>query len=194
MKTNQVYWMALCLILVIGSCVNEEKQEGPEVKEVTPESMMSDIKEMDDSLEVLFAQRMKSDNFEIDRLVYHEAINRNKAFYMTYPDHSYAPKAAEKIASMYLQLNIEPEAIKWRDTILINYPDFERKLDILELQKAAYDNFDTYDKEKIIYYSDEMLKMEGLPEEKKKDIQFRLENIDLTFRELIKLQNPDLEM
>lgn len=165
-----------------------------EVAEVTPESLKESIKEMDDSLQVLFEKRMQEADFKIDRLVYHEAINRNKSFFENFPKHEFAPKAVEKIASMYLQLNIEGEAVKWRDTILYNYPDFENKISILELQKSYYDNFDTYEPEKIEFYCEEMLKVEGISEEKKEEIKFRLEHIDLSFKELIKLQNPDLEL
>ncbi|MEX2483046.1 MAG: hypothetical protein WED10_00705 [Brumimicrobium sp.] len=196
MKNSIYLFSILFTSLAFLSCEekSDENEGEDESAEVTPESLKNSIKEMDDSLQVLFKKRMEEDNFKIDRLVYHEAINRNKSFFENFPEHGYAPRAVEKIASMYLQLNIEGEAVKWRDTILHNYPNYKNKLGVLELQKSYYDNFDTYEPEKIEYYCNEMLKVEGLSEEKKEEIEFRLEHIELSFTELIKMQNPDLEL
>ena len=186
--------IALPLFFVV-SCSDTDKNQQDEKEEVTVASLKQAIKEMDDSLNVLTKKVLEEESFTIDRLVYHEAINRNLAFYKAFPDDSYAPRALEKASSMYMQLNIDQKAADWRDTLLNNYPDFEGRLSLLELQKSHYDNFEAYDPEMIKKYCNLMLAMEDqLSEEKKSSIEFRLEHIDKSFPELIKMQNPEIDL
>ena len=182
----------IVLATLFASC-GEDQEVDENQDEVTVESLKSAIKEMDDSLAVLLERVIEEDDFKIERIVYHEAVSRNLEFYKTFPDHEFAPYALEKVTSMYLALKIDEKAANWRDTLIINYPDFERILDILELQKVHYDNFDVYEPEKIKKYSKMMLDNEKLSDEKREELEFRLEHIDKDFMELIKLQNPDLE-
>lgn len=181
-------------VFIITSCGESDKKDKLEKEsEATVESLKSDIKEIDDSLSVLIKKRLEEDDFKIDRLVYHEGINRSIKFYETFPEDEFAPYALEKVASLYDALQIGQKSADWRDTIIINYPDFDRRLDILELQKAHYDNFDTYEPGKIKHYVELMLEMD-IPDKKREDLKYRLENIDLTFLEMVKLLNPDLEL
>ncbi len=179
-------WITLivCSSLFIISSCTESKEE---TSEQTPESLLNSIEEMDDSLKVLVEKRMRIDTFIIDKLVYHEAINRNKAFYKEYPEHEKAEKSLEKIASMYLQIGVDSEAVKWRDSILINYPENENKIGILEMQMNYYD-YDNYNPDKIKYYTEELLAIENLPEGKREDYEFRLKHLDKTFDELIMIR------
>ncbi len=179
-------WITLivCSSLLIISACSESKDE---TEEQTPEGMLNSIKEMDDSLKVLVEKRMSIDTFVIDKIVYHEAINRNKAFYKEYPEHEKAEKSLEKIASMYLQIGVDSEAAKWRDSILINYPENENKIGILEMQMNYYD-FDNYNPDKIKYYTEKLLAIETLPEGKREDYEFRLQHLDKTFDELIMIR------
>lgn len=182
MKTWNVITIFSSLFIIIACSDSPESKE-----ENTPEALLESINEMDDSLHALVDKRMRVDTFEIDKLVYHEAINRNKEFYSKYPDHEKAERSLEKIASMYLQIGIESEAAKWRDSILINYPENENKIGILEMQMNYYD-YDNYDPEKIKYYTEQLLELKNLPEGKKEDYEFRLKHIDKTFEELIMIR------
>ena len=171
------------LMLVFLSCKNPNEKK----KKATVEDLKSGIKEMDDSLKMLVDKVMNSSDFQINRAVYYEAINRNKNFYFQFPEDPYAEVALEKIASMFLQLNQEDNAAKWRDSLLINYPNTKHKIDLLELQMSYYD-FNHYDPKKYKYYAKQLLAIDSLPKEKREKCEFRLEHIDLTFDELIKLQ------
>ncbi len=179
--------------LVIASCSSEV--EDSKVDGITPEYLLEQINVMDDSLNVLMEKVMKEPNAKIDRLVYHEAAMRNITFYQTFPDHELAPEAIEKAASMYMAIGLDERATEWRDSLLLHYPDYSNILTILELQKSFYDNFDRYEPKMIQKYCDMMLDLgDALDSNKRKDIEFRLEHIDLSFIDLIKMQNPDLEL
>lgn len=188
-------YLAILLIFgVISSC--QENEEVAVLDEQSPAFLKERIQEMDDSLNLLMEKALTEKEFAIDRLVYHEAANRNILFYKSFPDHDFAPEALEKAASMYMSINLEPRAAEWRDTLIQNYPNYKHILSVLELQKSFYDNFETYNPEMIKKYCQMMLDKGGnqLTQEKRDDIQFRLEHIDLNFKELIQLQNPDLEL
>lgn len=188
MKSSYIF----ALVSILFFSCNNESDKNVETETETPEKVLASIQEMDDSLQVLMDKRMKEDAFKIDKVVYHEAINRNKKFYKLYPNHEKAEQALEKIASLYMQIGVESEAAKWRDTILINYPNNINKIGLLEMQ-MNYHDYDNYDSVKIEYYADQLLSIENLPEEKKEDYEFRLKHIDKTFDELIELRMKEMD-
>lgn len=177
------------LILIFGlaavflSCNNTNDKN----KAKTVEDLKASIKEMDDSLNVLTDKVMQTSDFNIDKAVYYEAINRNKEFYFNFPKDPYSEVALEKIASMFLQLNQEDRAVKWRDTLLVKYPNTKSKIDLLELQMSYYD-FNEYNPEKFKFYAQQLFAIKDLPMEKRERWEFRLEHIDLTFEQLIEFQ------
>lgn len=184
-------YFTLCLLVasILTSCGDKTESTTSE-DEVTAEELKSSIKEIDDSLLMLTKKKMKNPDFKIDRLVYHEGINRNKNFFEKFPEDEYAETALHKIASLYFQLQIEGEAAKWRDSILLHYPNTESKITLLEMQMSYYD-YDNHNKEKLEFYLNELLSLENLSEEKKQDYEFRLKHIDKSHSELMNLHNND---
>jgi predicted small secreted protein len=190
MKINH---LILFIIPVLASyaCTNyEDSDQKTSMNIVTVEELKKDIIAIDDSLMMLTKKKMKNPNFKIDRLVYHEGINRNKKFFELFPENEYTKTALEKIASLYFQLQIEEEAAKWRDSIFLYYPNTESKIGLLEMQMSYYD-YDNYNREKLEYYLKKLLNIENLSEEKKKDYEFRLKHIDKKHSELIEMHNND---
>lgn len=180
------------ILLTFTACTNQNantvSNEAP-----TIEGLKASIKEMDDSLKALMDEAVKSPEYKMNRVAYHEAINRNKDFYHNFPEDPYAETALDKIAALYLQLNVESESVKWRDTLLTKYPNTKNKIGLLELQMNYYD-FNEYNPEKIKLYANQLLAIENLPAEKREQYEFRLKHIDKTFEELIELQLSDENM
>lgn len=189
MKTTYLI-LSVLLSTILVSCDEEHKEDVTSTDEVTVEGLKVSINEIDDSLAMLTKEKMKNPDFKIDRLVYHEGINRNKKFFETFPEDSYAETALEKIASLYFQLQIEGEAAKWRDSILIHYPNNKSKIGLLEMQMSYYD-FNNHNKEKLEYYLNELLSLDNLTEQQREDYEFRLKHIDKTHSELMELHNND---
>ena len=187
-------YLIITLLILGVACENQDNKVDKEEEVVTVEDLKEKIQVMDDSLAVLTTDFLDEKIEKIDRLVYHEAINRNIDFYNHFPEHNYAPFALEKASSMYMAIKVEEKAADWRDTILVNYPDYDRSFDILELQKAYYEGYDSYDKEKVEHYIEKMLEHKNLSDDKREELEYRLENIDLSFKELIQKSNPDLKL
>lgn len=188
-----IYFFALVGVFVLVACKSNGDDPNAK-KEDTVESLKERIVEIDDSLIVLFDKKMEDDEFVIDRLVYHEGINRCIDFYNTFPEDKYAPYAIEKAAGLYDALRIGQKASDWRDTLINNYPDYDRMLFILEQQKTHYDSFDAYVPDKIKIYINKMLEFDDLSEEKREQLEFRLEHIDLKFIDIARMRNPELDI
>lgn len=169
--------------LFFGACTSPEVEETTE--EITVESLKASIKEIDDSLYVLMEKVLETDDFEIDRLVYHEGANRGIEFYKNFPEDEYAPYALDKVIGMYWALNIEPRTVEWLDTLITKYPEYPGLMGALERQKSVYDSFDAYNPEKIEYYTKLMLERDDLSPEKRADFELRLKHIDKPFEEFV---------
>jgi hypothetical protein len=76
------------------------------------------------------------------------------------------------------------------DTLIQNYPLYKNRSMVLESLASAYDVFIIpRRKDKVKRYYEMLLKeSKTLTNEQRKDIEFRLQNIDLTFEELIQKQ------
>jgi hypothetical protein len=184
--------IAFCILFttLLMSCGDQTENPSSSKDEFTVVGLKKSIEVIDDSLSMLTKKKMKDPNFKIDRLVYHEGINRNKKLFETFPEDDYAKTALEKIASLYFQLQVEGEAAKWRDSILIHYPNTESKIALLEMQMSYYD-YNNHNKEKLEYYLNRLLSLNTLTEEQRKDYEFRLEHIDKSHSELMELHNNE---
>lgn len=182
----KVFVLVISTIVLLSACSNQSTNN--DAGEVTPESLKTSIQNIDDSLKGLYDQMMENPSFNIDSGVYMEAIRRNKAFYESFPEDAFAEMALNKIASLYFQLNMDEEALKWRAVILEEYPEAKNRMSLLELQMSHYSSDENFSQEKIEYYANELLKIEGLSDEKKEEYEFRLAHSDKTFSELIEYQ------
>jgi hypothetical protein len=177
------------LLIAFAACESKSK-DGQ--REITVDSLKASIQEMDDSLNMMMEEAIKSPNYTMNKVAYHEAINRNKDFYARFPENDFAEIAIGKVAGLYLQLNVEQEAVKWRDTLLNKYPNTQDKVGLLELQMNYYD-LNEYDPEKIRHYANRLLAIENLPAERREQYKYRLKHIDKTFDELIELRMSESE-
>src|SRR5690554_7331085 len=90
------------VLLTFTACTDQNSDTASN-EAPTIEGLKASIKEMDDSLKVLMDEAVKSPEYKMNRVAYHEAINRNKDFYHNFPEDPYAETALDKIAALYLQ-------------------------------------------------------------------------------------------
>lgn len=181
------FLIALSFIFLVTACTTQNTELTND-HEITPEGLKAEVERMDDSLKMAFDQVMENPNFQIDRKLYLKAIQTNINFYNHFPEDPYAETALNKIASLYFQLNLDLEALKWREKILEEYPNAENKMELMELQMSHFSTDEYFNQEKIEYYAKELLKIEDLPEEKKEEYEFRLAHSDKNFSQLIEYQ------
>lgn len=152
------------------------------------EQLKQTIQNLDDSLRTEVKNAMQSDSYKMDTSLYRKSIAANINFYKSYPNDKFSDTALQRIAALYRQLNEADLAVNWRDTLLTKFPNTAHKEGLLELQMNYYD-YNHYNPEKIKYYIGKLLNIKDLSNEKRKQFEFRLQHIDLTFDQLIELQS-----
>jgi hypothetical protein len=178
--TTSIFFLAVA-VLSFSSCSSnaEDTQEA----EITIDDLIQSAKEIDDSLYQLTEQLITGQIDKIDRLVYHEGAQRYLKIFELFPNDPFAPEALEKAAGLYLGIHIEELSAQWRDTILVNYPDYSGRSRILELQLSYYDNFEVFNPEKAHYYLELLLKQKDLDAQKRGDFELRMKHMDKSLLE-----------
>ncbi|MCH2225373.1 MAG: hypothetical protein MK066_11450 [Crocinitomicaceae bacterium] len=182
----------LGIVLVAGlivSCGGETKNDKSYKTEVPEASVLIEgIKVLEDS--VLKLSMDLNGPKQMKGLAQQALIEKLLLLYRTYPKHEKAPSCLDKVQMAYSTIGVHELAAKFADTLLMKYPKYENRLLIIESQITNYDQFiKPRDKEKVKSYYEMIFKdFPNLSEEKKEDYQFRLDNIDLTFDELIEKQ------
>ncbi|HLW39586.1 MAG TPA: hypothetical protein VKX31_04280 [Brumimicrobium sp.] len=186
MKNFFLITLSLSFAFLLTSCSNQTTND--EKQEITPAYLKAEVERMDDSLKGIFDNVMENPNFQVDRKVYLKAIEVNLNFYESFPEDPFAETALNKIASLYFQLNLDQEALKWRGIILEKYPEAKNRTELLELQMSHYSTDEFFSQEMIEHYAHELLKTENLSETKKEEYEFRLKHSDKNFSQLIEHQ------
>lgn len=183
----------LIAFIIIGalafSCSNNKKKEE---KIVTPTSLKSDIKAMDDSLLVQYELVKKNKLKDIHPNYYINATQKYLAFFRKFPKDPYAPECLDKVQQLYTQQKLYDLVLKFSDTLLMKYPDYKGNPSVLLNAGSIADGI-IHDKKKIQKYYGRLLKdYQNIDKETKEMVEFRLKHIDLTFDELIELQAQKL--
>lgn len=171
--------LLICLlgsVFIVASCQDSERN-----------NLRKSIGVIDDSLHIMVQKEMQGKGGSFDPSLYQKSIDANLSFYKKFPSDAYADKALHKIAASYRQLGKAEKAAEWRDTLLSKFPNTYHKIGLLELQMNYYD-FNRYTPKKIEYYIEKLLAIDKLPPEKRKQYEFRLKHVNLTFQQLILLQ------
>ena len=175
------------VIIILGCSINESNDDSDisnQKEVITKDYLKAQIKEIDDSLENLLAVAIVN-NSNIDRLVYHEGVNRNIKYFESFPNDDFTPYAVDKIASMYWALQIEAKASEWIDTLIIRYPEYPGLTSALERQKSLFDDFEHHDTLKIRYYTNLLLNRSDVTNDKRTDLLNRLKYIEKPLSEYI---------
>lgn len=109
------------------------------------------------------------------------------AVYRQFPKTKEAPRYLDKAHVIFASLGMHQRSVLLADTLIQKYPLYKNRQMVLESLATAYDIFlRPRNKEKVKMYYELLLK-EGIniPTEQRKNIEYRLKNIDLTFEELI---------
>jgi tetratricopeptide (TPR) repeat protein len=181
---RQLIFSSLVLLFISIACSEEVKKEkkGP-----TKEELKSAIKEMDDSLKVLYQKVMEEKGFQFPNLAATEAINRHLAYYRAFPEDSYSAECLDKVQQLFMQKKAYESSLKYIDTLLVKYPTYKNKAQVL---LNAGSTGEIVQDTTIIrkYYTKLLNECPKLDAETKEMVTFRLEHLHLTFDQLIDLQ------
>lgn len=176
------------LVACSGKEENSEKDGFYQTEVPDVETLKEGIKTLEDSLYAMSTQADIAK--QIPNLTRMALIEKLLLVYREYPKDQQAAECLDKVQMTYSAMEAHRACANYADTLLMKYPDYEGRMLVIESQIANYDQFiKPWDKEKVKHYYDMLLKeFPNMSEEKKADIEFRLENIDLSLEELIEKQ------
>jgi hypothetical protein len=175
----------ICITLFMFACGSKNGVEkGSDIVE-----MKKELSLIDDSLKQEF-QEAKKNNRMVSGDKMARTISAYLKFYKAFPKDDYAPFCLDKIQGLHMQNNNIHLSLAYSDTLLANYPKYENRFVILESQGANYDVFEEYRDTNLVrkYYTLLLNEHKKITNEKRKDIQYRLDHLNLTFEELIMLR------
>lgn len=194
MKINYLFGAVLFALLVACGSDKKEGEKGNQAEIPSAEELLEGIKVLEDSLMTL-SQLTEYHTTQIPRLTKMTLIEKELLLYRAYPDHAEAATCLDKVHMLYSSLEAYELSSQYADTLLMKYPKYKERLRVIEGQISNYDMFiKPWNQEKVKYYY-KMLQKEypNLPQERKDDIQFRLDNIDLSLDQLIEKQMKEIE-
>ena len=108
-------------------------------------------------------------------------------FYQSYPENSSAPVCLDKLHMVYSAKRQYQKSANYGDTLLNNYPIYINRPMILESMAITYDIFILpRDTTKVRYYNELLLKEDKeMSQEKREEILFKLDNLNLSLDEMI---------
>ena len=188
------YLLLLAVLLgTLVSCGGEEKKVKEENKfyetEIPEANVLRvGIKQLEDSL--MEMSRAGAEK-KVTNLIQQSLVEKLKLLYQAYPKDKDAAKCLSKVYMTYEGMGVPELSVKYADTLIERYPKYEGRLMALESNATYYDVYvEPRNKEKQRYYLEKIVK--EYPNVKSaivENAKFRLKHIDLTFDELIELQN-----
>lgn len=170
------YLIVFALMACVVACSNEPK-------ELTEATVIDSVKAFEDSLKTI--------SINVDALTDQKIgvayAEKCLEVYHRFPKSKEAPKYLDKAHIIFASLGMHGRSVALADTLIMKYPMYDNRPMVLESLATAYDVYlQPRKKEKVEKYYKLLLKENpNLPKEKKEDIEFRLENINLSFEELI---------
>ncbi len=181
------------LITACGEDPKEDIDHGQPESYVTvvppANELRKGIKMLEDSI-MRMSQNPNIIRKQLPNLTRQALIEKALLLYRSYPNDKDAASCLDKVHMSYSSMNAYDVAVKYADTLIEKYPKYQHRARVIESAASHYDYFvKPWDGEKVESYYKLLLKdYPNLTEEKKSDVQFRLDNMDLTLEELMEKQ------
>jgi len=174
--------LAVCTLLLLASCGSDAPQ--------SKEEFIESFKQYEDSIKKKGNDKLDFAN-QKDAIAYAE---RCLEIAHRFPKDEEAPEYFDKAHMILAGAGLHSRSGMLADTIITMYPKYKNRAMVLESAAVTYDMFILpRRKDKVKKYYELLLKdYPNLPKEQKENIQFRLDNIDLSFDELIEKQQTGL--
>lgn len=175
--------MFVLLVCSLWAC----SDSAPETK--TKEEVISEFKAYEDSL-FKAQNNMPGKNGMKSQMDYAE---RCLSMAHQFPKDKDAAKYMDKAHMTFAAMGLYGRSAVIADSIITYYPLYKNRAMVLESAASTYDMFIVpRDKAKVKKYYEMLLKENPkMPKEQRESLEFRLKNIDLTYQEMIGLQESD---
>jgi len=173
---NYLFISALVILASCGGSMNTE------------EGILENINELETSLSEMSAgASLDASSYKKSQ---EEYITSLILLYQKFPKSEKAPLSLDKVHMVYAGIGDYQNSTKWADTLLNKYPKYINRAMVLESQANSYDALiQPRDSAKVrTYYTMLLNEFPGLDQEKRTDIERRLQFNKLNFNQYIELQ------
>jgi hypothetical protein len=172
--------VVLAAIVVMAACTRSGKKEK---EAVTEAALIESVKQFEDSLKTNAIDPTLA-------TIPVKYADKCLLVYRSFPKSPEAPKYLDKAHIILSSAGLHGLAVHYADTLINKYPGYKNRPMVLESLASAYDMFIVPRKKELVekYYKLLLKENPSLPKEQRESIQYRLDNIDLTFDELIAKQ------
>ncbi len=179
MKRSIVFFL---IAASLASCSENKKQ--------TKEEMVSDFKTYEDSLFNEQHAGLATKNQKEANMEYAE---RCLTIAHKFPKDQAAAAYMDKAHMTFAGMQLYGRSVAIADSIIVFYPRYKNRAMVLESAASTYDMFILpRNKEKIKKYYELLLEENPkMPKEQRDQLKFRLEHIDLSYNEMIGLQQTN---
>jgi hypothetical protein len=181
----------LVFFLVVSqfvACSGSKEKEPTSSKE----SLKAQIQEMDDSLKVWYKLVMDGKESSVPSLVIYETVNRHLDFYRAFPEDDFSATCLDKVHQLYMQEKVYELSIAYADTLLMKYPKYPNKAEVLLSLGSTYDVVLNDSTKVRLYYTRLLKEHPSMDKEVRDQVSFRLKHLNKTFDEMIDLQIQNL--
>ncbi len=175
-------------VLIIGlvSCAGTKTENAD--GSPTIEKLKSDIQLIDDSLKVYYQQVMNNQIESVPNDAIQKTIDAHLTFYHYYPKDEFSAECLDKVHQLYLQQKLYVKSVEIADTLLIEFPNYKGKKDVLYSIATTYD-FMLNDIAKAREYYEKLLEIPKLDKETRENISSRVKLMGMSLEEMIEFQN-----
>ncbi len=179
---KRVLFILSIVLLLIGCDSNSKLMEN---EDLSPKTLLEQIKEQEDKINEL--SKDLRPGMKIPSEMNEKLIHLLIEFYHKFPKNKYAPVCLDKLHMIYSAKREYQTSADYGDTLLNNYPNYINRPMILESMATTYDIFiQPRDTSKVRYYNELLLEEDKeMPQEKREEIIFRLNHLDLSLEEMI---------
>ncbi len=147
--------------------------------------LLKEIKKQEEEINTL--SKDLRPGMKVPQELYDELIQKLSSFYQRFPENESAPVCLDKLHMIYSAKREYQTSADFGDTLLKKYPNYINRPMIIESMATTYDIFiQPRDTVKVRYYNELLLEEDKeMPQEKREEIIFKLEHLDLSWEEMI---------
>ena len=152
------------------------------------EDLKSEIQIIDDSLKIYYRQVMDNQIKNVPVSAIQKSIDAQLGFFHYYPKNEFSAECLDKVHQLYIQQLRYLKSVEIADTLLVNFPNYKGKKEVLISVATTYD-FMLNDAVNAKKYYLKILEIPRLDKETKANITTRLQFIGMSLEQMIEIQN-----
>ena len=154
----------------------------------TIEKLKSDVQLIEDSLKIYYQQVMNNQIESVPNDAIQKTIDAHLTFYHYYPKDKFSSECLDKVHQLYIQQKLYVKSVEIANTLLIEFPKYKGKKDVLYSIATTYD-FMLNDTVNARKYYEKLLEISKLDKETRENISSRVKLMGMSLDEMIEFQN-----